>query len=66
MKKMKTNDLVQELNDWASYAENQSEENLCQLYFHYVNMFQQYCGVVPNFELIDNRGSLKLIEPEFK
>lgn len=66
MKKMLVKDLISELNYMAETASGQSEENCLQLYFHYVDMFQQYCGEVPNFELTDNRGSLKLIGPEFK
>lgn len=65
-KLMSVQELTDELNYQVSSAEDQTEDNLRELHNYYVKMFQIYCNEVPNFELIGNKGEIKLIKPEFK
>lgn len=65
MAKMRPEELVAELNEFAKTSDPQTEDTIVQLYFHYVSMFEQYCGIVPNFEIVDNQGTVKLIPVRF-
>lgn len=65
-KLMQVNELIEELNFQVSTAEVQSDENLRELHHHYLKMFQIYCNEIPNFELVGNKGEIKLIKPKFK
>ena len=58
---MKPNELVEELNFFAKNSYIQSEENIEELYVHYASMFLVYCGVLPQFEITDKKGSIKLL-----
>lgn len=58
---MKPSELVLELNFFADKAEPQSEENIIQLFFHYKDMFEAYCGHVPNFDIVSKKGHVKLL-----
>jgi hypothetical protein len=60
--KMTVKELVDEINWFCRYSDAQSEENIQQLYFHYYKMFQDYCGRVPIFEIINQKGQVKLGE----
>lgn len=66
MSKMTPQELIVELNEFAKSSDVQTEDAIVQLYFHYVQMFKEYCGFTPPFEIIDQKGSVKLIAPEFK
>ena len=58
---MTKEDLVEDINFWALFAEPQSEDNLDQLQIHYSKMFLDKTGEVPDFEIVDNKGSIKLL-----
>lgn len=58
---MKPKFLAEELNAFAEKAQPQEGEALAQLYFHFYDMFQEYCGYVPMFEIVSNKGHVKLL-----
>lgn len=62
MSLMSVNDLVHELNFQAETADIQNDIELEQLHRYVTRMFQQYCGVVPNFT-VDNRGKVTILKP---
>lgn len=53
-------ELLTEINFFASTADPQSEMNLETLYMHYCDMFLTYCGELPNFEIVDSKGTVEL------
>ena len=53
-------ELLEEINYWAESAEPQTEENIAQLYFHYMDMFHNYCNEVPEFEITSPKGHVEL------
>lgn len=59
---MTKEELVQELNFFADKAEPQTEDNIVQLYFHYVEMFKTYCNHIPVFEITSNKGHIEIVE----
>lgn len=62
--KMSVNDLVNEINYQCNGAEPQTPEVITFIYKMYVEMFENQCGVVPNFS-VELTGHITLLPPEF-
>lgn len=61
--KRTVNDFVEDMNYMLQGAEPQDENVVQFLYQNYIEMFQNECGVVPNF-CINNKGQIELLPPE--
>lgn len=61
---MKVSELVDEINYLLAGAEEQSEEVLGELEGMYRVWFEIHCGEIPDFEIVNKKGQVRLIKEE--
>lgn len=64
--KMTIEEFIQEHNYQCNGAEEQGDEVLFILKSLLTNSFKIYCGEVPNFDFINNKGQIALINEKVK
>lgn len=57
---LKPTQLAEEINFQCEKADPQDENNLATLEYHYNKMFLEYCGKQVSFEIINEKGQIKL------
>lgn len=59
-KPLKVTQIAEEINFQAERREELTDRNLDMLKEYYTNMFKSLCGVIPKFQIVDNKGRIKL------
>lgn len=59
--KITPKEFLEDYNYQCNDAEEQTDEVLFELKHLLINMFEQYCDEVPNFEFINRKGQIRLI-----